>query len=101
MQHRLFPDNVREIRRSFTRGTRSLSLPAWVRIQGEADMIRQAKPAELVENDPQLPLRSSAPCSATFMRTATLGPAVHPAALTCQRPVARHLGSVFSDMTSN
>jgi len=29
-----------------------LSLPARVRIQGEVDMIQQAKPAELVENDP-------------------------------------------------
>jgi len=53
VQHRLFPDNVREIRQSFTPGTPSLSLPARVRIQGEVDMIQQAKPAELVENDPE------------------------------------------------
>ena len=50
--HRLFFYSVRQIRRSFTRGTPSLSLPPLVRFRGEADMIRQAKPAELVENDP-------------------------------------------------
>ena len=42
MQHRLFPDNVQEIRRSLTRKTPSLSPPPYVRFRGEADTIRQA-----------------------------------------------------------
>jgi hypothetical protein len=42
------------MRRSLTRGTPSLSPPPWVRFRGEADIIRQANPAELVENDPDM-----------------------------------------------
>jgi hypothetical protein len=57
--HRLYFNNVRQIRQSFTRGTPQFVASAWVRIQGEADMIRQANQAELVENDPERTSASS------------------------------------------
>jgi len=48
-----FFDNVRHIRRSFSRGTPQFVVGTLGPLSGEAEMILQAKPAELVENDPE------------------------------------------------